>query len=88
MAVQEGDHVQRSGNEDDKWKTEVANGCKNWKSRVSSFQVACTHMKYVRHHAFCCCLRQCQVNLGMVKRVRDVSISLDDYGSQKLEVVR
>ena len=30
----------------------------------------------------------CQVKLGMTKRVRDGSITLDDYDAQSLEVVR
>ena len=57
VAAPEGDHVPREGNERDKWKIEVAVAVNIWRNLVSSFQVACTRMKYLRSHIFSCCLR-------------------------------
>ena len=45
-----GDHVQWSGNEHDKWKTEVGDGCEIYRNLVSSFQVACTHGRLEKSH--------------------------------------
>ena len=68
-------------------KTEVAMAVKLEESRLILPGWVPTHKILEKSHLLLLC-QACQAKLGMVKRVRDGSISLGDDGGQKLDVFR
>ena len=80
-----------SGNEHNKWRTEVANGCEIWRHLVSSFhsRFACTHEMPEKSHPLLLS-QACPAKLGTVKRVLDLMVPSHwtIYGGRKPEVVR
>ena len=76
VVAQEGDHVQRSGNEYDEWKMEVVSGCEHggvW-SHCSRLRA---HTKLLETSHPLLLSQACQAKLGMVKRVRDGNLAAD-----------
>ena len=87
LGTQKGNYFQWRWNEHDKWEVEDLRG--HTTARIRQVIRGCVHSHEIPEKTHPLLLSQaCQAKLGMMKRVRDGSITLDDHDAQSLEVAR
>ena len=80
-------YFQRCWNEHDNWKFKIPMAIRLQESDMVI--LGCVHSHEIPNKTHPLLLSQaCQAKLGMTKRVRDGSFTLDDYDAQSLEVAR